>query len=104
MERTRAPNQQHRTETGGIGVDAAGDNLPQVVGTSMASGHFLDGLSDGFPEAVLGAQAAQVLDITQVGGEYVDRAFVLDGNMVSARTWHDNTVLLREFLRMLKSS
>ena len=25
-------------ETGGIGVDAAGDNLPQVVGTSMASG------------------------------------------------------------------
>src|SRR5437899_11508519 len=33
------------------------------------------------------------LDITQVGGEYVDRPFVIDGNMVSARTWHDNTVL-----------
>jgi putative ABC transport system permease protein len=55
-------------ETGGMGVDAAGDNMPGVVGTSMASGHFLDGLSDSFPEAVLGAQAAQVLDITQVGG------------------------------------
>src|SRR5579884_1732462 len=55
-------------ETGGLGVDAAGDNLPRVVGTSMASGHFLDKLSDDFPEAVLGAQAAQVLDITQVGG------------------------------------
>ncbi|MBV9607498.1 MAG: ABC transporter permease [Solirubrobacterales bacterium] len=55
-------------ETGGLGVDAAGDNLPQVLGTSMASGHFLDGLSDSFPEAVLGAQAAQVLDINQVGG------------------------------------
>ncbi len=55
-------------ETGGIGVDAAGDNLPQVVGTSLSSGHFLDRLSDRFPEVVLGAQAAQVLDITQVGG------------------------------------
>jgi putative ABC transport system permease protein len=55
-------------ETGGLGVDAAGENLPEVVGTSMASGHFLDGLSARFPEAVLGAQAAQVLDITQVGG------------------------------------
>jgi putative ABC transport system permease protein len=55
-------------ETGGIGVDAAGENLPQVLGTSMASGHFLDARSDSFPEAVLGAQAAQVLDITQVGG------------------------------------
>jgi putative ABC transport system permease protein len=55
-------------ETGGIGVDAAGANLPEVVGTSMASGHFLDGRSSQFPEAVLGAQAAQVLQINQVGG------------------------------------
>src|ERR1700733_6001190 len=55
-------------ETGGIGVDAAGDNLPQVVGTSMASGHFLDGVSSRYPEVVLGAEAAQVLQITQVGG------------------------------------
>ncbi|MBV9801829.1 MAG: ABC transporter permease [Solirubrobacterales bacterium] len=55
-------------ETGGIGVDAAGDDLPQVIGTTLASGHFLDGLANSFPEAVLGAQAAQVLDITSVGG------------------------------------
>jgi putative ABC transport system permease protein len=55
-------------ETGGLGVDAAGDNLPQVMGTSLASGHFLDAISNGFPEAVLGAQAAQVLQINQVGG------------------------------------
>jgi putative ABC transport system permease protein len=55
-------------QTGGIGVDAAGDNLPQVLGTSMASGHFLTPLSDHYPEAVLGAQAASVLQITQVGG------------------------------------
>jgi putative ABC transport system permease protein len=55
-------------ETGGIGVDAAGDNLPAVMGTSMSSGHFLDTVSDRFPEAVLGAQAAQVLQINHVGG------------------------------------
>ena len=55
-------------ETGGIGVDAAGDDLPQVVGTSMSSGHFLDARRGGFPEAVLGAQAAEVLDITRVDG------------------------------------
>lgn len=41
------------------------------------------------------------LDITQVGGMYVDRAVVVDGHMVSARTWHDNTVLLKQFVRML---
>jgi putative ABC transport system permease protein len=67
-------------ETGGIGVDAAGDNLPEVLGTSMASGHFLNRLGDRFPEAVLGAQAAQVLDIAQAGGHVL----VYLGN-----TWFD---------------
>jgi protease I len=42
------------------------------------------------------------LDVTQVGGVYVDRSCVLDGNVVSARTWHDNTALLKEFVRLLK--
>jgi putative ABC transport system permease protein len=55
-------------ETGGIGVDAAGDNLPAVLGAKMTSGHFLDAVSDRFPEAVLGAQAASVLQIEHVGG------------------------------------
>jgi putative ABC transport system permease protein len=55
-------------QTGGISVDAAGDNLPQVVGTTVASGHFLDTVSNRFPEVVLGAQAASILQITQVGG------------------------------------
>ncbi len=55
-------------QTGGIGVDAAGDNMPHVVGTTLASGHFLNAVSSRYPEAVLGAQAADVLQITQVGG------------------------------------
>ncbi len=57
-----------QAETGGIGVDASGDNLPQVMGTSMASGHFLNAVSSRFPEVVLGAEAASILGITHVGG------------------------------------
>jgi putative ABC transport system permease protein len=55
-------------ETGGIGVDAAGDNLPQVVGTAMASGHFLGAVGNRYPEVVLGAQAATILQIPSAGG------------------------------------
>jgi protease I len=42
------------------------------------------------------------LDVTQVGGAYVERPCVVDGNVVSARTWHDNTALLKQFVKMLK--
>ncbi len=55
-------------QTGGIGVDAAGENLPQVLGMSLAAGHFLDGVGGRFPEVVLGAQAAGVLQLESVGG------------------------------------
>ena len=43
------------------------------------------------------------LDITQVGGTYVDRQCVTDGHLVSARTWHDNTALLKQFVAMLNA-
>jgi protease I len=42
------------------------------------------------------------LDVTAFGGTYVDRACVVDGNLVSARTWHDNTALLGQFVKKLK--
>lgn len=42
------------------------------------------------------------LDITAFGGTYLAQPCVVDGNLVSARTWHDNTVLLKEFIRLLK--
>jgi putative ABC transport system permease protein len=57
-----------QSETGGIGVDAAGDNLPGVLGTSLASGRFLNRVGDRYPEVVLGAQAASVLQINHAGG------------------------------------
>ncbi len=55
-------------QTGAIGVDATGDALPRVTGVSLASGNFLNAIADRYPEAVLGAQAAQVLQITHVAG------------------------------------
>ena len=44
------------------------------------------------------------LDITQVGGAYVDQPLVVDRNLVSSRTWHDNTVLMKQFVAMLKAA
>ena len=54
-------------QTGGIGVDATAKNLPEVMGAKVLSGHFLDAVSERYPEAVLGADAASVLDISQAG-------------------------------------
>ena len=42
------------------------------------------------------------LDAAQGGATYVDRPVVVDGNLVTARTWHDNTWLLKHFVQMLK--
>ncbi len=41
------------------------------------------------------------LDAAQGGAAYVDREVVVDPPFVTARTWHDNAALMREFLRML---
>jgi len=43
------------------------------------------------------------MDAQQGGGEYVDKQVVIDGNIVSARTWHDNTPFMREFIKMLRA-
>jgi protease I len=43
------------------------------------------------------------LDAEQGGARYVNQAVVTDGNIVTARTWHDNAPFLREFLRMLRA-
>lgn len=44
------------------------------------------------------------LDATQVGAIYVDESTVVDGNLVSARTWHDSTPFLKAFIKLLKAS
>ena len=40
-------------------------------------------------------------DAAQGGARYVDRPVAVDGNLVSARTWHDNAPFLREFMKLL---
>ncbi|MBI3469174.1 MAG: DJ-1/PfpI family protein [Planctomycetes bacterium] len=42
-------------------------------------------------------------DIEFSGGKYLDQEVVVDGNLVTARTWHDNTAFLREFIKLLKA-
>lgn len=44
------------------------------------------------------------LDATMMGATYVDKPVVIDGNLVTSRGWHDNTPLLREFMKMLKGA
>lgn len=43
------------------------------------------------------------LDAQQGGARYVDEPCVVDGNLVTARTWHDNTPFLQAFVAMLKA-
>jgi protease I len=41
------------------------------------------------------------LDAEAVGGMFVDEEAVVDGNLVCARTWHDNPAWMRAFMRLL---
>jgi len=43
------------------------------------------------------------LDAEQGGAKYVNQPIVVDGNLVSARTWHDNAPFMREFMKMLNA-
>jgi protease I len=43
------------------------------------------------------------MDAAQGGAMYTDQPIVCDGNLVTARTWHDNTPLLKQFMKMLKA-
>jgi protease I len=43
------------------------------------------------------------LDAEGGGATYVDREVVVSGNLVTARTWHDNPGFLREFLKLLNA-
>ncbi|MFO0970184.1 MAG: DJ-1/PfpI family protein [Gemmataceae bacterium] len=40
-------------------------------------------------------------DAEVCGAKYVDQEVVVDGNLVTARTWHDNHAWMREFMRQL---
>lgn len=40
-------------------------------------------------------------DAEVVGATYLDEPVVVDGNIICARTWHDNAPWMREFIRQL---
>ncbi len=44
------------------------------------------------------------LDAEQGGAKYVDQPTVLDGNLVTARTWHDSAPFMRHFMEMLRAN
>lgn len=45
------------------------------------------------------------LDITQTGGVYVDEPYVVDGNVISTRTWHTyGTPFFKQFIEKMQSS
>ncbi|HMF18654.1 MAG TPA: DJ-1/PfpI family protein [Gemmataceae bacterium] len=41
-------------------------------------------------------------DAEVCGATFVDREVVVSGNLVTARTWHDNPAFMREFMKQLK--
>ncbi|MCS6859540.1 MAG: DJ-1/PfpI/YhbO family deglycase/protease [Abditibacteriales bacterium] len=43
-------------------------------------------------------------DVELVGGIYVDEPVVVDGNLVTARTFWDNAPWMREFMKMLNAA
>lgn len=43
------------------------------------------------------------LDATFSGAKFVDEPCVVDGNLVTARTWHDNTPFMKSFIGLLKA-
>lgn len=44
------------------------------------------------------------LDAEFSGGTYLDREVVVSGNLVTARTWHDNPAWMRAYIRLLKAA
>ncbi|MBA4066094.1 MAG: peptidase [Isosphaera sp.] len=59
-------------------------------------------------DVIRGREVATVakckLDCEFSGGAYVDREVVVSGNLVTARTWHDNAAWMREYLRLLRAA
>jgi len=43
-------------------------------------------------------------DVEVCGGTFVDEPVVITGNLVTARTWHDNYAFMREFMKVLNAA
>lgn len=56
-------------QTSGINVLAAQPSLPGTLSARLATGHYLDGLAEHYPETVLGSAAARSLGIGTLSGQ-----------------------------------
>lgn len=56
-------------------------------------------------DVIRGKEVATVkkcrFDAEICGGKFADREVVVSGNLVTARTWHDNWAWMREFMKVL---
>jgi protease I len=41
-------------------------------------------------------------EIEAAGGKFVDREVVVDGNLITARSWADHPAIMREYIRVLR--
>ncbi len=41
-------------------------------------------------------------EVESMGGKFVDREVVVDGNLITARSWSDHPAIMREFIRVLR--
>ena len=59
-------------------------------------------------DVIRGREVATVakcrFDVEFSGGVYVNREAVVSGNLVSARTWHDNPAWMREYVKLLNAA
>jgi protease I len=44
------------------------------------------------------------LDVESFGGIYLNQEVVVCGNLVTARTWHDNPAWMREYIKLLRAN
>jgi len=70
---------------------------------SVCHGIEIVAAAGGLPGRTATTVAKCKLDIESFGGRYVDEPVVVSGNLVTARTWHDNPAWMREFIKLLKS-
>ena len=60
-----------------------------------------------YADVIRGKRLATVpkckFDVEVVGGTYVEEPCVVDGNLVTGRTWHDNAQFIPVFMKMLNA-
>lgn len=95
----RAP-EYIRNEPGALDLVRSFFKLMKPV-AAICHGPLLLTAADLVRDRTLTAYPALKPDIEAAGGKFVDREVVVDGNLITARTWADHPFIVREFVRVL---